>query len=247
MKSQLPLNILPQPDNSTCGPTSLHTIYSYYGDEIPLAQVIKEIDYLHDGGTLGCMLANHALRRGYRVTIYTYNLSIFDPSWFGHESFFIKNKLEQQLQFKPVSKLREATNAYTEFLDNGGILKYKVLKATLLRNYLDKGIPLLAGLSATYLYGSMREYGDAMHYDDIRGEPTGHFVVLNGYDKVKHTISVADPLLANPMAEGHEYETDIDRMINAILLGILTYDANIIVIAPKESDSESNDDKYRSS
>jgi len=97
---------------------------------------------------------------------------------------------------------------------------------------LNKRVPILTGLSSTYLYGSMREYGENLDYDDLRGEPSGHFVVLNGYDKNRRTISVADPLHSNPLGEGPIYETEIDRLINAILLGIVTYDANLIVITP---------------
>lgn len=237
MKSAIPLEILPQPDESTCGPTSLHTIYSYYRDDISLQSVIEEVEQLEGGGTLGCMLANHALGKGYDVTIYAYNLNIFDPTWFGHESFYIKNKLKQQTQFKHSRKLRAATKAYSKFLDLGGTLKYEDLTPLLIRKYLKKGIPLLAGLSSTYLYGSMREHGANLDYDDLRGEPSGHFVVLNGYDKERRTVSVADPLHDNPLGEGHLYETRIFRLINAILLGIITYDANIIVITPKSGRS----------
>ncbi|NGP75811.1 hypothetical protein G3570_04150 [Balneolaceae bacterium YR4-1] len=236
MKAAIPLNILPQPDDSTCGPTSLHTIYSYYGDDISLQQVIDEVETLEEGGTLGCLLANHALSRGYRATIYTYNLNMFDPTWFGHEQFFIKNKLELQSQHKQNPKLLTATTAYTTFLDQGGKLKYEVLKPALIRRYLNKRIPILTGLSSTFLYGSMREHGENMDYDDLRGEPSGHFVVLNGYDKSRRTISVADPLHTNPLGEGPLYETGIDRLINAILLGIVTYDANLIIITPESEE-----------
>ncbi len=239
MKAAIPLNILPQPDDTTCGPTSLHTVYTYYGDEITLQQVIDEVEYLEDGGTLGCMLANHALDRGYQATIYTYNLNIFDPTWFGHERFFIKNKLELQSQHKKDPKLQVASKAYTRFLDGGGTLKYEVLKPSLIRRYLNKRMPILTGLSSTYLYGSMREHGENMDYDDLRGEPSGHFVVLNGHDKTKRTISVADPLHTNPLGEGPIYETEIDRLINAILLGIVTYDANLIVITPETAQRSS--------
>jgi hypothetical protein len=231
-KLAIPIEILPQPDESTCGPTALHTVYTYYGDQISLQEVIAEVEYLPEGGTLGCMLANHALGRGFDVTIYTYNLNIFDPSWFGHEAFYIKNKLEQQSYFKRGEKLAAAAKAFSKFLDLGGRLKYEVLKPALIRKYLRKEVPILTGLSSTFLYGSIREYGEDMEYDDLRGEPSGHFVVLNGYDKDKRMISVADPLHNNPMGEGHIYETEIDRLINAILLGIITYDANLIVITP---------------
>ena len=32
--------------------------------------------------TLAVLLGCHALRRGYEATIYTFNLQVFDPTWF---------------------------------------------------------------------------------------------------------------------------------------------------------------------
>jgi hypothetical protein len=37
----------------------------------------------------------------------------------------------------------------------------------------------------------------------------------------------------NPVAAGHRYHVRVDRLINAILLGIVTYDANLLVIQPR--------------
>lgn len=232
MKSAIPLTILPQPDETTCGPTCLHTIYSFYGDNISLEEVIREVPALPEGGTLGAWLAIHALKKGYNAVIYSYNLSVFDPSWVGHESFFIKNKLLQQAEFKTDVKLQRAANSYAEFLDLGGKLKFDILRPSLLRKYLKKGIPILTGLSATFLYECKREYGDNCEYDDLCGEPSGHFVVLNGYDKENRNVSVADPFHPNPLGEGHQYDINIDRVINSILLGIITNDANFIIITP---------------
>jgi hypothetical protein len=67
----------------------------------------------------------------------------------------------------------------------------------------------------------------------VRGVPTGHFVVLCGYDKQRHTVQVADPYLQNPLGGEHHYEVKMDRLVCAILLGVLTYDANFLVIEPK--------------
>lgn len=89
MRIAIPLDILPQPDESTCGPTSLQTIYAYYGDAISLDTVIKETEQLEEGGTFGSFLAIHALQRGYKVIIYTFNLNVFDPTWFDHDSIYI--------------------------------------------------------------------------------------------------------------------------------------------------------------
>ena len=100
MTSKLYLDILPQPDNSTCGPTCLHAIYRYFGDEIPLHQVVSEIPQIETGGTLAVYLAVHALRRGYSAAIYSYNLQIFDPTWANIPAGQIAEKLEHQLAFK---------------------------------------------------------------------------------------------------------------------------------------------------
>ena len=63
--------------------------------------------------------------------------------------------------------------------------------------------------------------------------PAGHFVVLCGYDRVEKTVLVADPYQPNPLAPGQQYVVSIDRVICAILLGILTYDANLLIIQPR--------------
>lgn len=231
----LPVPIKPQPDETTCGPTSLHTIYEYYNDPVALSSVISDVLQLEEGGTLGAWLAVDALKRGYKATIYTYNLHLFDPSWFGLEAADIHSKLRQQLTFKHDQKLVSATEAYLQFLELGGKLRFEDLRPSILRRYLKKKQPVIAGLSATYLYGSKREYGPDLKYDDLRGEPSGHFVVLHGYEPETKMVAIADPLMINPIGDGLQYQLKIDRVINAILLGIVTYDANLIIISPKKS------------
>ena len=63
METKLRVEILPQPDDNSCGPTCLHALYRYYGDELPLDQVLAEVPMLESGGTLDVLLANHALAR----------------------------------------------------------------------------------------------------------------------------------------------------------------------------------------
>ena len=48
----MPVVIERQPDYTTCGPTSLHAIYRYFGDPIDLNTVIAEMPKLPGGGTL---------------------------------------------------------------------------------------------------------------------------------------------------------------------------------------------------
>jgi len=234
--SKLTLEILPQPDDITCGPTCLHAVYRYYGDDIPLGRVIDEIKPLKGGGTLAVLLAHHALERGYRATIYTYNLTMFDPSWFASGRIDLAAKLEAQAKAKRAAKLRFATRAYLRFLELGGRMRFRELNPDLIRRYLTRGLPVLTGLSATYLFGCPRERGkEKLHYDDIRGEPAGHFVVLYGYDPDSREALVADPLQDNPRFGTHYYSVSIQRLLGAVLLGALTYDANLLVIEPPNS------------
>ncbi len=229
---KLDVEILPQPSDSTCGPTSLHAVYAYYGDMISLDDVINEVHYLENGGTLAVYLAIHALKRGYKAKICTYNFELFDPSWFADKDINLVEKLKNQLEFKRNPRLNRSTEAYLEFLKLGGIVFQKELTADLLKRYMRKSIPILAGLSATYLYRTKRECCNPQcHYDDLRGEPVGHFVVLSGYSVGVRDVIVNDPFLENPSGE-HLYSVDIQRLINAILLGIVTYDANLLILTP---------------
>ena len=235
MDARLFIDMLPQPDDHTCGPTCLHAVYQHFGYDIPLTQLIGEVPSLEGGGTLAVYLGVHALERGFDATLVTYNLQAFDPTWFMDKRPDLKAKLVEQLKHKNDPKFQLASNAYIDFLKKGGKVRFKDLTAALVRRYLNKGYPILTGLSATYLYGCAREYemDTRMVYDDIRGEPVGHFVVLTGYNRETHTVWVADPLRPNPMSPTAEYSVNTNRLICAIMLGILTYDANLLVIKPK--------------
>ena len=237
-----------QPTDSTCGPTCLHSVYEYFDDQISLETVISETGRFEDGGTLAVFLACHALKRGYKAKIYTYNLQVFDPTWFLNDQIDLSEKLESQLKVKSSPKLHAASHAYIEFLRLGGVLRMEVLNINLIRRYLKRRIPILTGLSATFLFGESRERclevpegKISVVADDIGGYPAGHFVVLCGYDKSRQTVLVADPLDPNPFAKDHQYAVDIDRVFSAIMLGVVTYDANLLVIQPSDTKCETMD------
>lgn len=233
METRLKFEIQPQPDDVTCGPTCLDAVYSYFGDEIPLEQVIREIPQLEGGGTLAVLMGNHALKRGYEATLYTFDLRVFDPTWFTPEAPHLADKLRAQAAAKEDPKLKVATGAYLEFLRLGGRIRMRDLNGALIRHYLRRQIPVLTGLSATYLYGMPREFGPKSDHDDVRGEPAGHFVVLCGYDPTTRDVLLADPLWPNPMASEHYYVQGMDRVLSAIMLGIVTYDSNLLIVRPK--------------
>ncbi|MBV6404967.1 MAG: hypothetical protein IT228_06025 [Flavobacteriales bacterium] len=226
------LSILPQPDDNTCGPTALQAVYAHLGHHLPLQQVIDEVHALEDGGTLAVFLGLHALRQGFHARIHSYNLRVFDPTWDGLPGETLRKKLVAQAHFKGGKKLTAACMAYARFLKMGGEIRFDDPTPDLLRGYLDQGLPVLAGLSATYLYRSERELTGAAGQsvlDDLRGKPMGHFVVLTGMEgKIVH---VADPYEDNPYSREHHYPVHVGRLINSIMLGIVTYDANMLILS----------------
>lgn len=229
----LDLEILRQPDDVSCGQTCLHAVYRYLGDDIGLDEVVAGVPRLEAGGTLAVNLANHALRRDYRAMIVTYNLAVFDPTWFEAPPTDLAERLREQARVKQDTRLREATTAYLEFLELGGELAMHDLTPDLLRHWLESDRPILTGLSATFLYRAMRETGSVrLVEDDLRGVPTGHFVILSGWDPEARAIRVADPLEDTPRFHGHIYWVPVERVINAILLGVLTSDANLLLLEP---------------
>lgn len=230
----LGLLVDPQPDEVTCGPACLHAVYRYFGDSISLAEVAADIRMLDAGGTLDVFLANHALQRGYKASLYTYNLALFDPTWFALAPDALRAKLREQARAKRNAKLRLATRGYDEFLERGGKLRLRDLEPRLLRRLLKRGVPVITGLSATYLYRTIRDHPETNEDDDIRGEPQGHFVVLTGYAHKPGEVLVSDPYPNNPFASSGLYAVRIHRLLNAILLGIMTYDANLLVIEPRD-------------
>ncbi len=235
MDSRLHFQISAQPTNSTCGPTCLHAVLAYHGDTHTLAEVIAGVPSLEHGGTLAVLLGNYALKQGYEAILYTYNLIVFDPSWFRPGAPPLADRLRAQMQAKTKPKLRLASQAYLEFLERGGSIRMEDMTPALIRKYLKRSCPILVGLSSTYLYNERRELDDGQQ-DDVAGKPQGHFVVLCGYDSDQRSVLVADPLQPNPMAALEQrYEVDLDRVMCAIMLGIVTYDGNLLVIRPRSS------------
>jgi len=191
------------------------------------------------GGTFAVFLACDALRKGYHAAIYTYNVTVFDPTWFAPGVDSLQDRLRAQLRAKGDPhggsrrgdrKRREASRAYIEFLNLGGRIDFEDLTRGLIERELGRGVPILTGLSATYLYHAQREFD--CRPDDLRGDPVGHFVVLCGYDAKDGIVVVADPAVPNPLSRDHFYEIGVDRVLGAILLGIVTYDANLVLIEP---------------
>jgi hypothetical protein len=231
-----------QPDDVTCGPTCLRKVYDFYGLEVELGEVLGEIDRNEDGGTLAVFLGISALNRGFRARIYSYDLRIFDPSWFGLGAEELCAKVVERMPYVPSPKSLRSARAYKNFLELGGEMEFDELTPALLKSVLDREHPILAGLSATYLYRFTRERwdngSDVPVDDDVRGSPTGHFVVIVGYEHWGRAFCLRDPSQHVPVSDDGRQVVDAQRLINAILLGDLTHDAVLLEIWPAGEGAE---------
>lgn len=218
-----------QPDDVTCGPTCLMQVFRYYGDDTPFPAIIDRTERNPDGGTLAVYLGLAALALGYRAALYPFDVRVFDPSWFDLTQAALRAKLlarADAVAGKP--KLRAATLAYARFVEQGGRLEFAELAPELLTAIIDRGHPVLCGLSATWLYRQRRERGDTNEPDDVHGDPTGHFVVICGYAGAGRRFMVRDPSSHVPFSRTGRYVVPAHRLINAILLGEITYDAVLL-------------------
>lgn len=226
-----------QPDEVTCGPTCLRKVFRFFGQPTPLDEVLSALERNEDGGTLAVFLGIAALKRGFNARIYSYDLRIFDPTWYDLSSEALTDKIFARFPYLSDEKRLRAAGAYIRFLEMGGRLSFDDLTPALFKQIIDRGHPVLAGLSATYLYRYARERWDAQAQehidDDIRGEPTGHFVVISGYDQWGRVLTVIDPSEHFQHAEAVRVQVDSDRLINSILLGDATYDAVLLEVWPK--------------
>src|SRR5215218_3822068 len=233
---ELPLQRFLQPDDVTCGPTCLRKVYSFYGLDTSHDDVIASLERNEDGGTLAVFLGIAALERGFRARIYSYDLRIFDPTWFCLDPGPLAEKIRARFPYLSDAKRLEAAGAYIRFLEMGGELRFDELTPALLKSIIDREHPVLAGLSATYLYRYSRERWDTRTGrpadDDVRGEPTGHFVVISGYEQWGRRLVVRDPFEHVPNSEDGRLLVDAERLTNAILLGDVTYDAVLLEVWP---------------
>lgn len=224
------LRVAPQPTPTSCGPTCLHGVYRSLGLEVSLDELIREIPSVSGGGTLAVLLGIDALSRGFEARLYSCNLRVLDPTWFPSKRALLLEKLAASRRVRAHPKERHELGALHRFVDRGGELRMEPLTRELLRRHLCHHEPVLTGLSSTFLYRDPRQDPETGEPDDLGGKSEGHFVVLSEYDRATKLVTVHDPWPHTPFEDPHRYHVHIDRLISAILLGVLTFDANLLVL-----------------
>lgn len=233
---RLPVPRLIQPDDVTCGPTSLSAVLRFHGhDKANLQAVIDATPTNPDGGTLAPHLGSAALSFGVRIRAHPLAVRIFDPTWRRLEHREILERLEARTGVLPDGPFRRVHEAWVRYMKTGGDIVLGELRTRELVRPLERGHPLICGLSVTWLYQQARERPLDNMPDDVSGMPVGHFVVITGYaDRGRH-FYVADPW-PHPPFPGDDgtgtYLVPRRRLQQAILLGDATHDAVVLEVVP---------------
>ena len=216
----------------SCGPTCLRQVYRFYGEDRAHDDTLLGLERNGDGGTLAVYLGLAALRHGYRAALYPLGLRIFDPTWRDLSDAALADKLRQRAALSSAER-RDEIGSWLKFLDLGGAVFLEELSPALLVRLLDRGHPVVCGLSATWLYRQPRERPEDNEEDDVGGESVGHFVVVCGYTGGGLHFHVRDPSEDVPFSPAGEYRVGAQRLCNAILLGDATRDAMLLEIWPR--------------
>ena len=228
----LPVQRIEQPDAVTCGPTCVKSVYEFYGDHCPLEEIVASTRRMPDGGTLAVYLGLTAVCRRYKVTLYPLGIQVFDPTWWKLSNGPLKEKLNLRAAACEDPEELSQILAWKEFLELKGRIEFTELRPKLLVRILDRGHPLICGLSATWLYRHARERPEDNLRDDIRGQPVGHFVVVCGYSGGGRHFHVSDPAPNVPFNRTGKYVVAAERLLAAILLGDVTSDAVLLELWP---------------
>lgn len=228
------LKMPPQPDDVSCGPTCLSAVYNFFGMPIPIEQVRKGVTMVPGGGTSAAYLGLDAMARGFATQIHVYDLNLFDPTWSGLDAKDITAKIQERMANMNLNEYAKVMyDGYIKFLDKGGKIVMEDITPDTLKRVFDGGAPILACVSDTWLYRSMRDYTTKENKavdDDIKGDPEAHFIVLHGMEG--NDILVADPYAKNPLGPDSYYRISYNKFLHALLLGVLTLDANLLIITP---------------
>ena len=233
MDIDLGVQIERQPDYTTCGPTALHAMYSYYGDPIDLKTVIAETPKLPGGG--------HAQRapRGACVV----------PRLRGRNVGLQRAAHGPDLVPEADGLAREAARARRgEKSHEGSALRARARERRALSRPRRRAALGRSHAGADREDPRRRPAAPDRHQrhvslsvrprnrdgpDDVRGDAFGHFIVLAGYRSSDQSVAIADPLLDNPAYGTKYYRVNVYRLIGAIFLGVGSDDGNLLMLRPK--------------
>lgn len=212
-----------QPTATSCSPTALSMLLSYYNKEITVAQISSDVPQVRNAagetfGTINQQLATWCISQGFRVNMYTFDCQIIDQSWANLSNEEIIDRLEARKDGWVVPSLGEVWNkayveSYIEYIRAGGELYiWPGVTTKLLYELLENG-PIFACVSFSTLHGlgrsNIRSKNESVP-DDVYGRALNHSIVIYGVD------DTGNFLIADPDKKPGFHVIEPERMIAAI-------------------------------
>lgn len=197
-----------------CGAAAMSMVYKYFGKNISEKEIEKEIGGFLKFGSFATDHALMAIRFGFTVVCYSYNLEYFEPN---------DAKLSQQDLIKRTMFLikKEKKNLHKKELNSilkvlGGEVDFRMRMPSLniIRKFLDKKLPVVLIVNSVILFET--KFGGKKDLD------MGHYLVLTGYQKEKFYYN--DPYC------GKNYSISSDKLIFALSNNALYCSAYLLVV-----------------
>lgn len=182
-----------QHTNTSCGPTSLAILLSYYGIKVSSWSIAEEIPRLtddkgEDWGTFAQRLAMYCINHDLKVSIFTFDFQVIDLKWEKLSQSKLLARMELAKKTRDIPSLgKELSEIYMQsfidFIKAGGKLHInKYVTSTLLYKLLEKG-PVMVSVCSSVLYNTGRTTSIGLRQskpDDINGTVSNHFLVVYG-------------------------------------------------------------------
>ncbi len=161
---------------------------------------------MNEYGTWSPYIGIYAMKLGYNVEIFTYDVSLFDPTWFNLSNKSLIKKLKIAIKKIKDKDKKFGVRGYIDFLREGGKLTFKIPTKKILIKFLKKKIPPMAFVNSTAYYKRKRKDFKAGKRSEF-GEVGGHCIVISGYKNGKFIVT--DP----NYFKGGIYEVPEDKLI----------------------------------
>jgi len=223
---------------SECMQTAATQLLTFFDPTVQLDDVINAVPlYIENGEKIGTSpghLAAYFAQQGYKTTVYTFDVELFDCSWNDLTPAEVITQIKKRAEYIPSNSWLAAykhvlIDGWELFVKSGGNFALPILSVELLYNLLAND-PYLLMLNSTYLnHQAKSRYdkpSDKMIPDSLKGRSTTHTVVCAGYKDNKFLIVDPDP----PKGINHHRWITQDHLIASIMSAQTESDNMLITI-----------------
>ena len=201
--------------SKTCGPVCLLNIYKEIGIETDLKTILKELKINDKTTTYPAQLGTHLLSKGLNPILINSTPQTVSPSWENLSEKDVTAKLEQWIKINKKNKWLKSVKWLISYLKKGGKLKIADLTTSLIDRYLNEGYKVICCLEESWIWGE-RKIEEKAVFDDIKGSPRGHFIIL--YSHTGNEYLVSDPFPTGMKNKEGLYKLNKDKLLVATLV-----------------------------